>query len=173
MVYLLHLGAIGIFLGKYLSYQISLALPITLLVVAILLLFYVQGLTATYEEKKLNKPSKSRLLWIILLIGISIAIRSIGGNAITYSWQSKFVLAFIYTIGIVIGKAFGGILGDKWGLKKVAIGGLILSMPFIFLGHFHFVFGCIGILLFNIPMAITLTILENALQDEIAFAVRT
>ena len=173
MVYLLHLGAMGIFLGKYLSSKISIALPISLLVLAILLLFYVQRITSTYTEETIHRKSKLKVLWIIVLIGISIAIRSIGGSAIAFSWQSKFILAFIYTIGIVVGKAFGGLLGDKFGFEKVAIGGLLLSMPFIFLGHLHFIFGCIGIFLFNIPMAITLTVLENTLRDEIAFAVRT
>jgi len=163
----------GIFLGRFLSSKISMVLPTCLLIFVTLLLFYVQSITSTYTEAKIRKKSKLRTLWIILLIGISIAIRAIGGSVIAFSWQNKFVLALLYTIGIVMGKALGGVLSDRFGFKKVAMGGLLFSIPFIFLGNVHFLFGCIGVFLFNIPMAITLTILENTLQDEIAFAVRT
>ena len=108
---------------------------------------------------------------IVILIGLSIIVRSIGGSAIIYTWKSGFTLGFIYTISIVIGKAFGGLLADKFGLLKVALISLACSAICLIIGYNVHFFAYIGILLFNIPMSITLTILENTLSKKIACAV--
>ena len=108
---------------------------------------------------------------IVILIGISIVVRSIGGSAIVYTWKSTFILGLLYVISVVIGKAFGGLIADKFGLGKVAIVSLAISSLCLVLGHnIHFL-AYVGILMFNIPMAITLTILENTLSKRIACAV--
>ena len=108
---------------------------------------------------------------IVTLIGLSIIVRSIGGSAIIYTWKSGFIFGLIYTISIVIGKAFGGLLADKFGLLKVALISLTCSTICLLLGYDIHIFAYIGILLFNIPMSITLTILENTLSKRIACAV--
>ena len=167
-------GALGIFLGTMFHNELIVTkLPIVLIVVAIVLLFLVQGqeLGDALKEKKKKGTNTFNKLCIVGLIGLSIVVRSIGGSAIVYSWKTGFVLGIIYTLSIVIGKAFGGLLGDKFGLLKVALISLFCSGVCLILGYNIHVFAYIGILLFNIPMAITLTILENTLYKRIACAV--
>ena len=167
-------GALGIFLGTTFHNELIITyLPIILILVAIVLLFLVQKRKI---DKELNENRKGNfnnlsIALIVVLIGLSIIVRSIGGSAIIYTWKSGFALGWIYTISIVIGKAFGGFLADKLGLLKVALISLACSTICLLLGYNIHVFAYIGILLFNVPMSITLTILENTLSKKIACAV--
>ena len=167
-------GALGIFLGTTFHNELIITyLPLILIIVSIALLSLVQK---NEIEKYLKNNikiefSKSTIALIVILIGISIIVRSIGGSTIKYTWKSGFTLGFIYTISIVMGKALGGFLADKIGLMKVALIALICSAISLILGYEIHIFAYIGILLFNIPMSITLTILENTLSKKIACAV--
>ena len=167
-------GALGIFLGTTFHDELIITyLPIILIIVAIALLSLVQKNEIEKQLKKNRKSEFSNIIMalIVILIGLSIIVRSIGGSAIIYTWKSGFALGFIYAISIVMGKAFGGILADKFGLIKVALISLICSAISLILGYNIHIFAYIGMLLFNIPMSITLTILENTLSKKIACAV--
>ena len=167
-------GALGIFLGTTFHDELVITyLPIILITISIVLLFLVQKeeIFKGLEKNKKGKFNNYSITLIVILIGLSIIVRSIGGSAIIYTWKSGFTLGFIYTISIVIGKAFGGLLADKFGLIKVALISLTCSAISLILGYNIHVFAYIGILLFNIPMSITLTILENTLSKKIACAV--
>lgn len=167
-------GAMGIFLGtKFHNELIVTYLPIILIIISIILLIFNQKDEVNNRLEKLKKDNYSglSLMIIVLLIGVSIIVRSIGGSAIVYSWKNSFILGLLYAISIVFGKAFGGLIADKLGLLKVAVISLVVSTVCLVLGHqIHFL-AYIGIFMFNIPMAITLTILENTLSKRIACAV--
>ena len=66
--------------------------------------------TIGLEKNIKNKLNNSSVVLIVIFIGLSIIVRSIGGNAITYSWKNGLALGLIYTISMVFGKAFGGFL---------------------------------------------------------------
>lgn len=169
-------GALGIFLGTFLgrTYHDEFTfLSIALIFISIPLLFLVQKqeIDKELEKNKKNNFNKFSAALIVILIGISIIVRSIGGSAIVYTKETGFTLGLIYTISIVIGKAFGGLLADKFGFLKVALISLTCSAICLLLGYNVRIFAYIGILLFNIPMSITLTILENTVTKKIACAV--
>lgn len=167
-------GALGIFLGTTFHNELVITyLPIILIIVAIALLSLTQKQEVDKELEKNRKGEFNNfsIALIIILIGLSIIVRSIGGSAIVYTWKSSFILGLIYTISIVIGKAFGGLLADKFGFLKIALISLICSLICLMLGYNIHIFAYIGILLFNVPMSITLTILENTLSKKIACAV--
>lgn len=167
-------GALGIFLGTTFNKELVITqLPIILIVISIILLFFIQKqqIVKGIEENQKLKYDKFSIALIIILIGLSIVVRSIGGSAIVYTWRNTFSLGLIYTLAIVIGKAFGGVLADKFGMLKVALIALLVSMICLILGYNLHILAYVGILFFNIPMAITLTILENTLSKKIACAV--
>ncbi len=167
-------GALGIFLGTTFHDELIITyLPIFLIFISIILLSLIQKQEVGKELEKNRKIKLNNfsILLIVILIGLSIIVRAIGGSTIIYTWKSGFILGLIYTMSIVIGKAFGGLLADKFGLLKVALVSLACSAIFLLLGYQIHVFAYIGILLFNIPMSITLTILENTLSKKIACAV--
>ncbi len=167
-------GALGIFLGTTFHNELIVTyLPITLIIISIVLLFLVQKreIYKGLMENRIDNFNNFSIALIVILIGLSIIVRSIGGSAIIYTWKNDFILGFIYTLSITIGKAFGGLFADKFGLFKVALISLACSAICLILGYNVHFFAYIGILLFNIPMSITLTILENTLSKKIACAV--
>lgn len=65
---------------------------------------------------------------------------------------------------VVLGKAFGGILGDRYGLKKVGLIGLTFAAILLTYGRMDRPLSLLGILAFNITMPITLTLLANGFK---------
>jgi FSR family fosmidomycin resistance protein-like MFS transporter len=162
-------GAMGIFLGTAFHNELAATYwPIALVCIAIVLLFFVQKDEVDFvkdEQEKLVKNGNPfqlhDILSILALIGVSIIVRSIGGSAIQYAWKTGFAIGLGYTICVVLGKMFGGLIGDKFGLKKIASIALAAACVSLILGFNIPAFGFIGIFLFNVPMAITLVILEK------------
>lgn len=152
-------------------------LPIVLILVAIFLLIFVQKDKMEYVEEEQTKVSKigslfkaHDILAIALLIGASIIVRSIGGGAIKYDWKPAGILSIgiLYSTCVMLGKAFGGLIGDKFGLKETAIVSLAGACTCLILGFAIPFFGFLGIFLFNIPMSITLLLLEKCNTKYIA-----
>jgi len=166
-------GALGILLGTLLSktsYSIH-NIAIISLIISIILLFFIREHNVEIKKSNIGRLDKKLIIPIILLIGTSIIIRQLAGSSITYEWKNIQSILIFYTICISIGKFLGGILADKFGFLQTATFSLIMSIFLILLGNNHFLIGSIGILLFNIPMAITLTLLENTLYNNRALAV--
>ncbi len=162
-------GSIGIFLGTAFYKDLASSfLPLALIFLAMFLLVFVQRDDTEYIFKEQEKLAKSGnpfkihdIVSISALIGVSIIVRSIGGSAIKYGWKTGLAIGIIYTVLVMLGKAFGGLIGDKIDLKKVCMTALGISCVCLLLGFSVPFFGYIGIFLFNIPMAITLIILER------------
>ena len=168
-------GALGIFFGTTMNDTLSNSFLILLIISTILILF-LQNLKNDKEDYDIIKEdiynNKIKIKYIIvLLVGISIIVRSIVGNVLIYTWKTKFYYSFLYVLGIFIGKFIGGVIGDKIGFNKTTTISLITSIPFFFLGFKIPIFGILGICLFNIPMAITLTLLANTLKERTGLAI--
>jgi FSR family fosmidomycin resistance protein-like MFS transporter len=118
--------------------------------------------------EKIKKPEKSeKLIWIIiLLILISITVRSLIGLSIKFPWKSDFYLLIILTFVIASGKVLGGILADKFGWMKPGLFGLLLSIPLLSFGYTNPVLGLVGICIFNFSMPITLIAISKILPGK-------
>ena len=165
-------GTWGIFLGTFFYNQLAdTYLPLVLIVLAIILLAFVQKDNIDFIDEEQEKVSRNGKLFkahdvlsIAILIGISIVVRSIGGGAIKYAWKPAdvFWIGFLYSSCVLLGKMFGGLIGDKFGLKNTALGALALASVCLLWGFDYPIMGFIGIFLFNIPMSITLLLLEKS-----------
>ena len=164
-------GTWGIFFGTFFHSQLAITwVPLILIGLAIILLLFVQRDKVEYvesEQKKIKESGRMfrihEILSIVLLIGVSIIVRSIGGGAIKYTWKPANLLwiGIMYTGFVFLGKMLGGFIGDRIGLKKTALGALILACISLLIGFNVPTFGYLGIFLFNIPMSITLLLLEK------------
>ena len=105
---------------------------------------------------------------VLLLLG-SISIRSLIGFVVNFTWKSDLFLLVCLTLAVVLGKALGGIIGDKLGWRKVTVVGLILSAPLVALGSYPLA-GILGMFLFNLTMPVTLTAVANLLSGFPGFA---
>ncbi|MBR5130665.1 MAG: hypothetical protein IKV03_05525 [Alphaproteobacteria bacterium] len=175
-------GALGIFLGA----QPFMNTPIMPAIFMILLSFggYLSyRLYQTYHDKLSNITLKYTLsplqIFMIGCLCVTVLLRSYTGFVLAFEWKSPFIIGLVFTVGIVLGKALGGILGDKFGFKTIAIASLTLSAV-CFFGAFQnnvwgILFGTIGVLLFNMTMPITLTALVNFMpaQKGMAFGLLT
>lgn len=162
-------GAIGVFLGVLLAadshyYTPIIALIGILVVISIWLLF--RGSTIKIEYKKINQ----NFIVIIILILIIVFIRGFIGSILMFTWKDELLYEILLVAGIFIGKFLGGLLGDRYGLKKTGIFGLLVSGPLLLFGYYIPIAGLLGALFFNLTMAITLFIIMDNLGKYKGFA---
>lgn len=101
---------------------------------------------------------------IILGSVFIVIVRGYMGYGLPTSWNKTILETIILYCAMGFGKALGGILSDAYGIRTVAIGSSILSLPFLILGDNMMFISLIGVLLFSMTMSITLAILVSVLK---------
>jgi FSR family fosmidomycin resistance protein-like MFS transporter len=163
-------GALGLMLGTLIGKGGHfVAWPFILLLVssALLIVRLPKPKAAVHRKLPIN------LQWfeaVILLLLLSIAIRGIVGLSLDLDWKSNPALLIALTSAIVLGKALGGILGDKYGWTKVALAGLLISAPLLAFFTQVPAIAILGAFCFNLTMPITLTCLAEILPGKSGFA---
>jgi MFS transporter, FSR family, fosmidomycin resistance protein len=163
-------GALGVMIGTLIGKGGHFtAWPFILLLIgsAMLILRMPRPETDAHRELPRN------LRWfetVIFLLLFSIAIRSMVGLSLVLPWKSDPVLLVALTCAVVLGKALGGILGDRFGWTKVTLVGLAASAPLLaFFSQIPFL-AIMGVFFFNLTMPITLTCLAEMLPGKSGFA---
>jgi hypothetical protein len=101
---------------------------------------------------------------------MTVMVRALVGMTVALPWKSNFTLACFLVGGIVLGKGLGGVVADRFGWRKVAVTGLIVSAPLItFLGDVPLL-GIAGAFLFQMTMAVTLASIASMFPGRSAFA---
>jgi FSR family fosmidomycin resistance protein-like MFS transporter len=157
---------IGILVGKGGHF---IAWPFILLLIGSTLLI----LKAPPPEFRAPRALSGNLKWfetVILLLLLSVAVRSMVGLSLVLPWKSDMVLLFALTGAVVLGKALGGILGDRFGWTTVAVSGLIISAPLLAFFPQVPAIAILGIFLFNLSMPITLIGVAEMLPGRSGFA---
>ncbi|MCX6751666.1 MAG: hypothetical protein NT161_02785 [Candidatus Nomurabacteria bacterium] len=165
-------GALGLFIGIMLGKSGGfVASPFILaLLILCLLMFVIKKPEMDYVREEVKKIRFNYFELILLLVFLSITIRSLVGMLMVFPWKTNIDLAIILTIAIVLGKGLGGILADKFGWIRIAVGALVLSIPFLVFGANIPFLAIIGMFLFNITMPITLVAISNILPGRPGFA---
>ncbi len=120
-----------------------------------------EGRPKNAEAGKKGKAAERLLtlsVWLILLV---VFLRSLYGTAVKYSWNSTFVTGLVFTVCIALGKALGGVLADRIGVKAasvISLGGAAVTVLF---SADNMLLGFISILLFNMTMPLTLTLIAG------------
>jgi MFS transporter, FSR family, fosmidomycin resistance protein len=163
-------GAIGLFLGVLIGKKelFPLTYSIFLLVLTLFLVLITNEPKIDYQRKQVKK---SNIFWLIIIfILISVIIRSFIGFMIIFTWKSNFILSVIFVIGVFLGKALGGVLGDKFGWMKLGVTSLLISAFLLAFGVNNPILGIIGIFLFNFTMPITLVVISNMFSGRPGFS---
>lgn len=165
-------GALGLFVGTILGKNGQfIAWPfILILAVLCFLMFIIKKPEIDYEKEEIKEIKFKYFEFILLLVFLSIAIRSLVGLLLVFPWKINIGLLIVLTGAVVLGKGLGGILADKFGWVRVAVGALILSIPFLVFGANIPFLAIIGMFLFNITMPITLVTISNILPGRPGFA---
>lgn len=160
-------GAMGIYLGGqsiFLNFDKVYLIIMILLISALLLLWLYDTIKDKVHNEQMIIPKLDIVAIIsIICLVITVCIRGYVGLILAFEWKSNLILAIISICAVVFGKMIGGIIGDKIGFLKTAVFSLILSSIFFIFAFDNSILGIIAILLFNMTMPITLTILSNIL----------
>ena len=171
-------GSFGVITGRILATtKIS---PLILLIPILSLIPFIL-LADNYKSKdnncnKFDYVRKDISPYLIVLIAfIVVIVRGYLGYGIPTSWKKTVLenVIFFFTMGL--GKALGGILSDRFGIRKVAILSTLLAIPFLCFGDKIMIISIIGVMFFSMTMAITLAILVSVLKKTpgLAFGITT
>ena len=114
--------------------------------------------------------SKQSFFLVVACTFLVVVLRGYIGTITSVSLDSVGLLVVVPSTCAMLGKGVGGILGDKYGARKVGTISLLLSIICFIIGKEVVYFGLIGILFFNITMPITLCILASKLPNNLGLA---
>jgi hypothetical protein len=117
-----------------------------------------------------RQPSLTRVEVAVALVLLVIAARSFTGFAVAMPWKSQVPLLAAVTAAVVLGKAAGGVLADRFGRARVAVGALALSAPVLAIAPLFPVAGVLGSFAFNMTMPVTLVAVSDAIPGHSGFA---
>lgn len=144
-----------------------------LLLLSSLLIYFIKKPEVSYKTE--SKIEFNHFDLIIILLLLTITVRSLAGLAVEFPWKVNINLLIILTMAVVFGKALGGILGDKFGWSKITISGLLLAAPLIAFGKDYPALAITGIFLLNMTMPVTMVAIANMMpgQAGLAFGLST
>lgn len=162
-------GAIGLFAGRYavdtglvseFALMVSVAVIMILCVLAILL---TEPVSDTYESvapfpKGLSVSYPMRNFMACVCFFIVVCMRSFGGMTFNFGWRADTdaaVAACALAVAAALGKASGGIMADKLGMRAASSVTLIVSAALMIFSQ-SFIPAVFAVLAFNMTMPLTL-----------------
>ena len=120
---------------------------------------HTEGMNGMPPRKPaMNRESLFRTAVLCLMTGI--LLRSYAGTVMNFGWK-RGMLAFLFTAGVVFGKALGGIAGDCFGWFRTAVASLLLSGLLFLAADRLPAAGMAAVLCFNMTMPLTLSALTG------------
>jgi FSR family fosmidomycin resistance protein-like MFS transporter len=169
-------GALGVSLGTLAGKGgiFYILIPIFIMIFISILIGLISFNKNTSKNIKEVVPykiaAKQSLYVIVFCAFLIVVLRGYIGTNIPVSWKAVGLLVIVPSICATLGKGIGGVLGDKFGARKVGTISLVLSMLCFIIGKEVVYIGLIGIVFFNITMPITLCILASKLPNNLGLA---
>lgn len=167
-------GALGVWLAYRLAGHVSLWLfPLLLLAAAAALLQLDVKNRRVYRVRNAapvyGRPAALAVTGTALLLG-TIVLRSYLGMLMRFDWKRDAGLSLAFVLAVVLGKALGGVLADRFGRARLTVGSLLAAAALFGFG-FRSPAACIAaVLLFNMTMPVTLTAVAELCRDKNGFA---
>jgi MFS transporter, FSR family, fosmidomycin resistance protein len=162
-------GSLGLLLGTVLGKSgLAVAVPLLLATAIVCLLM---ACTPVSEARKVDKPrSQSDVEPVLALVLLSVVVRSVLGFLVLFSWDMQPAALLALTAATVLGKAVGGIVADRWGWMRTAVGSLLAALPFLVCGPTFPIAAIPGLFFLNMTMPITLAAVAETLPGRPGFA---
>lgn len=166
-------GAFGIYFGTLLGRRDGLPgwvayAGLVLFALVLLLMEHRGGEAAAPEEAP--APDRSALL-VLICCFLVVVLRSYLGMVLSFPWKTGG-WALALTCALVLGKAAGGVLGDRLGMVRAAVLSLGLAAVLFCLSGSPWA-GTAAVFLFNMTMPITLWAAARLLPPGFAFGTLT
>ena len=175
-------GAIGLFLGGILvksgiaiPYLSMILLACTAEAIPMLQKHSLGSLLSRNAPLNLHLSLADSKPWAAAAIAalfIVVTVRSYVGLSLSFEWKAQFIWGLMLLIALVCGKAFGGVLSDRFGMRRIAIISLSAAALF-FLFPSVPVAGVLAVFLFNMTMPMTLWALSRIFDHARGFAFGT
>lgn len=170
-------GSFGVITGRLLAG----VAPYWFIIMLVLSAIPFTYLAETYRKKKdvcheFNYANRKVPAGIVLLLAVIVVmIRGYMGYGIPTSWNKTVFQMILLYVSMGIGKALGGILCDKIGIRKTAVLSVLGALPFLLFGDNIMLISLIGVMLFSMTMSITLALVVSILQKTpgLAFGLTT
>lgn len=115
-------------------------------------------------------PPGRREIAAALLLTAAVAVRAVGGSAVSFPWQSTTLAALVTTACVFGGKAAGGFLCDRIGPTRAAWVSVPLAALLITFCCAWALPSLLGQLALNLSMPVTLWLMYRALPDQPGFS---
>lgn len=102
-------------------------------------------------------------IWIVVLAVFIVIVRGYMGYGIPTAWKKTTFQTVMLFVTMGVGKAVGGLLADRFGVKKTAMLSAALALPFLLCGDRRMLVSLIGVMLFSMTMSVTLALLTSVL----------
>ena len=159
-------GAFGVTLGtSFPVFGVYLACALVLCGAALLIVRRGRGDTPAAPREREKLP-----LLPILLLTAAVAVRAVGGTAVSFPWKNTALLGFVMTFFVFAGKSAGGFICDRLGPNKTALLSILPAAVLIAFCSGNMALSLAGQLLLNLTMPVTLWLLYRAMPDSPAFA---
>ncbi len=160
-------GAFGVTLGTlYPRFGLILAAAMLLCAVALLIRKENSIPEAAYRQY----GSAHFPLAAVLLLTCAVAVRALGGVAVSFPWKQTAVHAFLMTLFVFAGKVAGGFVCDRVGARRSAWFSIPLAAICIAFFSESMPLSLMGQLLLNLTMPVTLWLLYRLMPDAPAFS---
>lgn len=106
---------------------------------------------------------KIAAVWVVLLATFIVIVRGYMGYGIPTAWKKTTFQTVMLFVTMGVGKGAGGLLADRFGVKKTAMLSAALALPFLLCGDRHMLVSLVGVMLFSMTMSVTLALLVSAL----------
>ena len=115
-------------------------------------------------------------VWTVIGVAFVIIIaRAYIGYAIPMGWKKELWQTFCLFFFMGFGKAFGGLLSDRFGVAKVGVVSTLASIPLLIFGNEYMIISILGVFLFSFTMSITFGMILSVLRElpGVAFGITT
>ena len=164
-------GAFGIYFGGVWAFRAS-SLTVPAILVLLLAALLILRLCAVEKYPMPDCPPEQEALTpaLVLTLGcltLVVVLRSLLGSLFDFPW--KAALGPAMTCAVVLGKALGGVLSDRFGLRRTAAVSLLLA-ALLFVFSDSAPAGLAAVFLFNMTMPMTLWGAARRLPTHKSFA---
>ena len=128
------------------------------------------GIFAVILEPKTEedqvRSEREDIDWVVLiLLTLAVAVRAVGGTAVSFSWKTGAALTVCMTVFVVAGKMLGGFFCDRIGPLMTALISIIPSSILIAFFSDLMIPSLIGQLALNLTMPVTLWLMYLCIPD--------
>lgn len=151
-------GAVGLTLGT-LWPRLGTVFAVLLTVSAVLNLLLPETETGGAEREA------SGSLLVPILLTLAVAVRAVGGSAVSFPWKTGAAGALLLTAFVFAGKLAGGLLSERIGARKTAWVSILPAAVLIAFCSAWAAPSLLGQLALNLTMPVTLWLLWRAMPD--------